>query len=249
MKHTIIVRLDIPKKMLLAASAAAVLGLPLAMGVFSAPSAWAQSDRPHPGTEAALRRQIEGWENKQPATEEMTAEMVRLTADQREQIQRLINGWGALKSITFQQNDGEKDIYKVEFEHGLTTWTIAPLQDGKVAGLHFGPAVQRSGTGPSPGLEAAIRHELEGDLSGNPAFDIMSPDLQAATRQQWQHISAIAKSLGPVQRITFQKINAQGWDVYKVTFAHGTATVAASPLVSGKLVGLGHGNIQVSKTP
>jgi CubicO group peptidase (beta-lactamase class C family) len=112
----------------------------------------------------------------------------------------------------------------------------------------FAP-IKRGGNGPSPGLEAAIQRELNGDLAGKPALEIMSPTLQTATQQQWPMISANAKSLGAVQAITFQETNSRGWDVYHVTFANGSATVQAAPLTDGKLSGILHSDILLPQQP
>jgi hypothetical protein len=81
---------------------------------------------------------------------------------------------------------------------------------------------------------------LDGDFIGDPALEIMTPLLQNATQNQWKVISADAKELGAVQTITFQKVNARGWDVYHVTLAKGTETVRAAPLTDGKLSGILH---------
>ena len=133
----------------------------------------------------------------------------------------------------------------------MTAWTIGPVQpDGKIGPVFFfGPAIKRDGNGPSPGLEAAIRQELDGDFTGNPALEVMAPVLQRAAQQQWKAISVTAKELGAVQTITFQKINARGWDVYNATFANGTETVQAMPLTDGKLSGLLHSDILLPHAP
>ena len=80
--------------------------------------------------------------------------------------------WGALGNpITFRENENGNDVYLVEFEKQLSVWTVGPLQpDGKIGpALNVGQVVKRDGNGPSPGLQAAIRRELDGDISGNPA--------------------------------------------------------------------------------
>jgi len=206
------------------------------------------ADAAHPGTEAALRHQIESMEKDQPDYSVMVPSLARASREQYESGQiDFKKKWGALKSITFRENQNGNDVYLVEFENQLSTWTIGPLQpDGKIGPtLFFGPAIKRDGNGPSPGLEAAIRLELDGDTSGNPTLEIMSQGLQNATQNQWKKISAIAKDLGAVQTITFQKVNARGWDVYHVTFASGTATVQAAPLTDGKLIGILHTDIMM----
>jgi hypothetical protein len=101
--------------------------------------------------------------------------------------------------------------------------------------LFFGPTIKRDGKGPSPGLEAAVRRELDGYFVGRPAWEIMSPALRTATERQWPLISADAKNLGAVQSLAFQMVNLRGRDVYRVTFSNGTETVQALPLIDGKL--------------
>ena len=244
------VRMNVLKKGLLATCAAAAIAAPLALGLLTSSRSIASDlaeavAAPHPGTEAALRHQIESMEKGQADFGVMVPVLAQSARTQSERAQAYIQKWGAVKSITFRTNENGNDVYWVEFENQLTAWTIGPLQpDGKIGPtLFFGPMVKRVGNGPSPGLETAIRRELDGAFAGKPALEIMSPALQRATQQQWQMISADAKNLGVVQTITFEKINSRGWDVYHVTLAHGTETVQAAPLTDGKLSGLFHSDI------
>jgi beta-lactamase regulating signal transducer with metallopeptidase domain len=236
------------QKGLLGACAAAGLAAPLSWGLLTAPPAIESAQLqptniPHPGTEAALRRQIEGWEMKQPDITDMGAGLAEATREQSARIQKTFEALGTLKSITFKGNDGDSDVYLVQFEKGLFAWTIGALQNGKVINLTLGPATLRVDSRPSPGLGAAIRRELDGEFAGKPAWEIMSPALQAATRQQWPIIITNAAKLGAVQAVTFQKVNLQGWDVYRVVFVNGTETVRAMPLLNGKLDAVVHGDI------
>lgn len=196
------------------------------------------ANTPNPGTEAALRRQIEGWQMKQPAFEDLSAGMVRVTNEQRAKIQKSIDDLGALKSITFKQNEpAGSDLYLVQFEHGLTAWTIN-MRDGKIIGMLMQPAVIRTDIAPSPGVEAAARRNYDTLLNGAPAYELMSPTLVDATKQQLANLEQIAKDLGALKSLTFTRITPQGWDVYAVTFDNGTANWTVQPLVDGKLDGI-----------
>jgi len=249
--------LSAARKALLAGLAAAALIVPISVGMLTAPpaqgTAVAQTaDAPHPGTEAALRHQIESMEKGAPDYSVMVPSLAEATRQQFETGQIDIRKrWGALKSITFRENQNGNDVYLVEFENQLTAWTLSPLQpDGKIGpAFNIAPSIKRDGNHPSPGLEAAVRRELEGDLSGNPALEIMSQGLQNATQNQWKTISADAKELGVVKSIAFQKVNARGWDVYHVTFANGTMTVQAAPLADGKLYGILHSDYMLPHAP
>jgi beta-lactamase regulating signal transducer with metallopeptidase domain len=256
MESKLAIRLNVLQKSFLTASAAAAIAAPLALGMLTATPTFAPAlaqtaGAPHPGTEAALRHQIESMEKGQADFDVMVPSLAQAARSQSVGAQANIQKWGALKSITFRENQNDNDVYSVEFENQLTVWTIGPLQpDGKVGPvLGFGPAIKRDGNSPSPGLEAAIRQELDGDFTGNPALEIMSPPLQNATQNQWKMISANGKMLGAVQTITFQNINARGWDVYHVTFANGTATLQAAPLTDGKLTGILHTDILLPHQP
>lgn len=257
MENRLLVRLNVLKKSLLASCAATAIIAPLSLGLLTAspaqgPAMAQTADAPHPGTEAALRHQIESMMKDRPDYSVMVPSLAQAARQQYESGQiDFKKRWGALKSITFRENQNGSDVYLVEFDNQLSAWTIGPLQpDGKVGPVfNFGPAIKRDGNGPSRGLAAAIRRELDGDFSGNPALEIMSQGLQNATQNQWKTINADAKALGAVQTITFQKVNARGWDVYHVTFANGTATVQAAPLTDGKLSGIFHTDLMMPHAP
>jgi beta-lactamase regulating signal transducer with metallopeptidase domain len=234
------------QKGLLGACAAIALAAPLFWGLLTTPSGMAAPQQtagiPHPGTEAVLRRQLEGWQMRQPDIADMGTALAAATNGQRARLQREFDRLGTLKSITFKGNDGDSDVFLVRFEKGVFAWSVWPLQNGKVINQTHAPAVLREDGGPSPGLEAAIRRELDGDFAGKPAWEIMAPALRLATQRQWPAIAANAAKLGAVQSVTFQQVNLRGWDVYRVAFANGTQTVQAAPLTDGRLNGLVHGD-------
>jgi hypothetical protein len=92
-----------------------------------------------PGTEAALRRQIEGLQKSQPDYAEMSDALANATRQQLPSLEQTMARMGALKSITFSGvGPAGGDLYQVAFEHGQTEWQIAPLTpDGKIEGLGF----------------------------------------------------------------------------------------------------------------
>jgi hypothetical protein len=92
-----------------------------------------------PGTEAALRRQIEGLQKSQPDYAGLSERMVSVTRQQLPTLEQTMARLGALKSITFNSvGPAGGDIYEVVFEHGQTEWQVAPLTpDGKIDALGF----------------------------------------------------------------------------------------------------------------
>lgn len=96
---------------------------------------------PSPGTEANLRRQIEGWEKGSPDYDDMGPGLQEATLQQRLRIQGTFGQLGALKSLTFVRvgSDGW-DIYDARFAHGRAQWNIEPLSaDGRTNGVLFRP--------------------------------------------------------------------------------------------------------------
>jgi len=93
-----------------------------------------------PGSEAALRRNIEKLQTGQPKYELMSPALADVTRQQLPQLKAIIAQLGAVESVTFKGvGPGGADIYEVKFEHGSTEWRIMLEPDGKVASLVFRP--------------------------------------------------------------------------------------------------------------
>jgi beta-lactamase regulating signal transducer with metallopeptidase domain len=97
------------------------------------------SNVPSPGTEAALRHQIETLERGEPDYNAMSAELAEVTREQLPKIRELFNKMGELKSLTFSKVlPGGADLYAATFAGGQLECTIAPLSpEGKVTGDFF----------------------------------------------------------------------------------------------------------------
>jgi len=91
-----------------------------------------------PGTEAALRRDIEGLLKGEPPFDEMAPALAKATREQMPTMQPMLQSFGPLKSITFTGvGPGGADIYEVMFEGARTEWRIFPLMDGKMDFVNF----------------------------------------------------------------------------------------------------------------
>ncbi len=95
---------------------------------------------PIPGTEAALRRQIDAiMHNKgEPDYSAMTLELENISRPQVSTLKAQFAELGALQSVAFL-GVGRRgwDIYQAEFENGASICRILLNQDGKVEGLLF----------------------------------------------------------------------------------------------------------------
>jgi hypothetical protein len=89
-------------------------------------------------SEAALRRQIEAFEQGQPNLGEMTDELAAVTRPQIVTIQRRLAALGPLQSLTFRGvGDQGWDVYEAKFANGLSICRIFLAADGKISGLLF----------------------------------------------------------------------------------------------------------------
>jgi DNA-binding transcriptional MerR regulator len=93
-----------------------------------------QSKTPVPGSEAALRRLIEGVRNGAPNYDEMSPALAQIVRKQLPQLQMTAKFLGDVKSIEFQGIGSQGwDIYEVRRENGVVKWRLA-LTDGVIVG-------------------------------------------------------------------------------------------------------------------
>lgn len=87
-----------------------------------------RDNTPGPGTEAALRHQIETLERGQPDYGAMGPSLAEATRQQLPQIKNLFKRMGGLKSLVFSKVLANGvDLYVATFEHGQLDCGIAPL--------------------------------------------------------------------------------------------------------------------------
>jgi DNA-binding transcriptional MerR regulator len=93
-----------------------------------------QSQKPHPGSEAALRRLVEGIQAGNPPYEEMSSQLEQLVRMQLPLLQPLAEYLGAFRSIEFRGvESGAWDQYDVYCERGTSRWRILLSADDKIA--------------------------------------------------------------------------------------------------------------------
>jgi DNA-binding beta-propeller fold protein YncE len=93
-----------------------------------------------PGTEAALRKFIASLMAKAPIYDDLTPNLANNVRQSADSVEKLIEGWGALQSVTFVSITPQNaDVYEVDFEHQKSRWTITIAPDGKIGPLGFGP--------------------------------------------------------------------------------------------------------------
>jgi DNA-binding transcriptional MerR regulator len=93
-----------------------------------------QSQKPLPGSEAALRRLVEGIQAGNPPYEDMSSQLEQLVRMQLPLLQPLAHYLGTLRSIEFRGvESGGWDQYDVHCERGMSRWRISLSADDKIA--------------------------------------------------------------------------------------------------------------------
>lgn len=97
-----------------------------------------KGEAPMPGSEAALRHQIETFERGQPDYDAMTEALATLTRPQVPKIERQFALLGSLQSISFRGvGFSGWDIYEAKFANGISICRILLTPDAKITGLRF----------------------------------------------------------------------------------------------------------------
>jgi DNA-binding transcriptional MerR regulator len=97
-----------------------------------------QSPKPLPGSEAALRRFIEGIKAGNPPYEEMSTQMEQLVRMRLPLLQPLAEYLGTFRSIEFRGvESGGWDQYDVHCERGTSRWRILLSEDDKIASANL----------------------------------------------------------------------------------------------------------------
>jgi DNA-binding transcriptional MerR regulator len=97
-----------------------------------------QSQKPLPGSEAALRRLVEGIQAGNPPYEEMSSQLEQLVRMQLPLLRPLAGYLGVFRSIEYRGVESAGcDQYDVHCERGTSRWRILLSADGKIASASY----------------------------------------------------------------------------------------------------------------
>jgi hypothetical protein len=97
-----------------------------------------KGEAPLPGSEAALRHQIETFAQGQPDLNAMTESLATVTRPQIPKIEREFALLGQLQSLSFRGvGFSGWDIYEAKFANGISICRILLTPDAKISGLRF----------------------------------------------------------------------------------------------------------------
>jgi beta-lactamase regulating signal transducer with metallopeptidase domain len=265
MERRTALRLDRVGKLLLGVSATAAIVIPLVLGLLESPLTLAQAEPvPSPTTTAERRAEqaiprkrvpfdpnhfdkYVGYYQMGPST------IFTITRDGDHFLMRLT---GQVDVEVFPESETKFFSTEVDAQisfatdgRGRVTELVlhqngleqhAPRVDESVAKNTEAALTQRiKNNTPSPGTEAALRHQIETEINDRPDYGVLMPGLAAATREQWPVIQQMISSLGSLKSITFKSVSPGGADVYDVLFERGRTQWHISPLSpDGKIQGL-----------
>jgi hypothetical protein len=93
-----------------------------------------------PGTEAALRRNIEELQRGEANYDQVSPRLADITRQQLPQLKSTMAQLGAPPSMTFTSaGPGGADIYQVKFDDDTMEWRIMLGTDGKAVSIGFRP--------------------------------------------------------------------------------------------------------------
>ena len=76
---------------------------------------------------------------------------------------------------------------------------------------------------PSAGSEAALRHFIDGILSGHPDLDKLGPPLAGQVAKDLAKLQLTLAPLGSLKSLAFRSVDRSGFDVYDATHEHGAS--------------------------
>jgi len=143
-----------------------------------------------------------------------------------EQISFNTDGQGQVTELVLHQNGAEQ---------------VAPRVDESTAkNIETSLAQRIKNNTPSPGTEAALRHQIEEMEKGQRDYSVLMPALASAAKEQEPMILSAISSLGPLKSITFRAVTPGGVDSYDVAFERGSSEWFITPLTpDGKITGMG----------
>jgi hypothetical protein len=135
------------------------------------------------------------------------------------------DGQGQVTGMVLHQNGAEQ---------------VAPRVDEATAkNIETSLAQRIKNNTPSPGTEAALRHQIESMIKGQRDYSVLMPALASAVKEMEPNILAAVSSMGALKSIKFRAVTPGGLDSYDVAFERGSSEWFITPLTpDGKITGM-----------
>jgi CubicO group peptidase (beta-lactamase class C family) len=124
-------------------------------------------------------------------------------------------------------------------QNGRQTLLGKRIDDAEASRITTELATRVKNQTPQAGIEVVLRRDIDEMLHGAPQYDHMSAGLAGAVRQQLPQLQSIFGGLGPVQNISFRRVEPDGSNVYDIKFANGNTEWHVLLGADGKVEGEG----------
>jgi hypothetical protein len=119
------------------------------------------------------------------------------------------------------------------------TVTLSRIDASTAAQMESALAARIQINQPTPGTEAAVRRMVARQQAGQePEYELMTPGLAQAAREQSSRAKQMFDALGRVESITFQGVGQQGTDAYIVKYEKGSLIYRIALDAQGRIAGL-----------
>ncbi|HMH64657.1 MAG TPA: M56 family metallopeptidase [Rhizomicrobium sp.] len=266
MENGLVLRLNAVRKLMLSASAAAVVAIPLSLGLAAAPVLVQAQAEPAPSsTLNAQRRAEQAMPRKpvafDPAHFDKYVGYYQLAPSVVFTIKR--NGDHFFSRLTgqvdiemfpesetkFFVNEVHAQVSFISNAQGQATELVLHQNGQEQHAPRITEAAAKSieasllerirSNKPSPGTEAALRHQIESMEKGQRDYSVLTPALTSAVKEMEPNILAALASMGPLKSIKFRTVMPGGADNYIVEFERGSSEWFISPLTAdGKISGM-----------
>jgi CubicO group peptidase (beta-lactamase class C family) len=135
---------------------------------------------------------------------------------------------GKAKSVSLEQNGNKQIAARLDENEAKQI-----AQSQAAAAKRFQDQTQ------DPRTEAALRRNIQELQLGQPNYEMMSPNLAEATRQQLPQLKTIMEQLGALETVAFKGVGPGGADIYEVKFEHGSTEWRIIMDTNGKIASVG----------
>lgn len=206
---------------------------------------------PQPGSEAALRRLLDGIANGTPNYQEMSPLLAGALEQQLPQFQTIARYLGPVQEILFKGVGRHGwDVYEVRRANGTSQWRIVINANGgienaavhatdtRLYGAMFGAGGGEPAVTDGPLMstsEAALRRFIDGIREGAPNVDEMVAGFAQAVRAQQQQMQVLGQRLGKIVAIEYCGAVTETYDIFEVQHERGTMRRRISLTPDGKI--------------
>ena len=135
--------------------------------------------------------------------------------------------------------DGQGRVTELVLHQNGAEQVAARVDESTTKNIETSLAQRIKNNTPSPGTEAALRHQIESMMKGQRDYSVLMPALASAVKEMEPNILAALSSMGPLKSIKFRAVTPGGVDSYDVAFERGSSEWFITPLTpDGKITGM-----------